>query len=41
MSADKGDISLFSLTIIDIVTYSVELIKIPNKTVEEVALQFN
>ena len=41
VETDRGDITLHCLTIIDPVTYWVELVEIPNKTAEEVALQFD
>ena len=36
-----GDKTLHCLTIIDPVTYWVEIVEIPNKTAEEVALQLD
>ena len=41
VETDEGDITLHCLTIIDPVTYWVELVEIPNKTAEEVAIQFD
>ena len=41
VETDEGDITLHCLTIIDPVAYWVELVEIPNKTAEEVAMQFD